>query len=229
MGIQFRRAGSDDPEDKDPFAVVGVVANARTISLSDPDPMMIYVPYWYRCDGRAGLLIHAEENSETIAPMIKQAIWSVDRSVSIANIQPFGKVVESSLASQRFVLDVALLFAISSLILAALGVYAVVNYSVTHRRKEIGLRLALGASRRSLYKLVLREGLAPVLLGIAVGLILALSLARPAKALLFGVSPYDPATTCLTVAILLLVGIVACILPARSAALSGPTQALRAG
>jgi predicted permease len=224
VGQQFSRGG---PEEK-PFTVVGVLANARTISLSKPDPMLIYVPYWYRCEPEAGLVVRTRQDPSEMADAIRQTIWSVDRNVPVPAVRALGSVVADSVANQRFEMDLLLLFAVNALFLAGLGVYGVVMYSVVQRYREIGLRIALGAQRANVYRLVLRDGLLPVAAGVAVGVAVALGSAHMMSSLLFQVSPYDPVLTAGAVCVLLAVGAVACLLPARRAAAVEPMQALRA-
>jgi len=224
VGQQFSRG---DPATEKPFTVVGVLANARTISLSKPDPMMIYVPYWYRCEPEAGLLLRTRQDPSEMGDAIRQAIWSVDRNVPVPTVRALGNVVADSVANQRFVMDLLLLFAGSALFLAGLGIYGVVTYSVVQRYREIGLRIALGAQRVSVYRLVLRDGLFPVAIGASAGVALAFGAARVVISLLFQVSPYDPVLTVGAVCTLLAVGTTACLLPARRAASVEPMQALR--
>ncbi len=223
IGRQFSRG---DPTEK-PFTVVGVVADARTISLSKPDPMLIYVPYWYRCHPVAGLVVRTRQEPGAMANALRQTIWSVDRSVPVPEMRALGGVVADSVANQRFEMDLLLLFAVSALFLAGLGVYGVVMYSVVQRSREIGLRIALGAQRTTVYQLVLRDGLIPVAAGAAAGVALAFGSARMVSSLLFQVSPYDPALAAGAVCALLAVGTTACLLPARRAASVDPMQALR--
>ena len=132
-----------------------------------------------------------------------------------------------SVANRRFEMDLLLLFAASALFLAGLGVYGVLMYSVEQRSREIGLRMALGAQRANVYRLVLRDGLLPVAAGVAVGVALAFASGRLVSSLLYQVSPYDPMLTAAAVSILLLVGILGCVLPARRAASIEPMKALR--
>ncbi len=225
VGRHFKRAGTTDEK---PFTVVAVVGNARTISLAKPDPMMIYVPYWYRCDEAAGLIVRTHQNPASMANIIRQAIWSVDRSASVPTVRSLGTIVADSVSNQRFEMDLLLLFAGSALFLAGLGVYGVVTYSVAQRHREIGLRLALGASRGSVYRLVLRDGLPPIVLGTLAGLVVAFAMARILASLLFGVSPYDPWVASASTCVLLAVGTAACLLPARRAAAVEPMRVLRA-
>jgi predicted permease len=225
VGQQFSRGDPDKGEK--PFTVVGVVANARTISLATPDPMLIYVPYWYRCEQTAGLLVRTRQAPSEMADAIRQAIWSVDRDVPVPVVRALGGVVGDSVASQRFEMDLLLLFAVSALLLAGLGIYGVITYSVVQRHREIGLRIALGAQRVEVYRLVLLDGLLPVALGAVAGVALAFALARMVSSLLFQVSPYNPALAAAAVCVLLAVGTTACLLPARRAASVDPMRALR--
>ncbi len=224
VGLQFKRAGSDDK----PFTVIGVVADARTISLAEPDPMLIYVPYWFRCDEAAGLIVRTRENPASMAGTIRQTIWAVDRTVPVPTIRALGSVVADSVANQRFEMRLLLFFAASALFLAGLGVYGIVTYSVAQRHRELGLRLALGAQRGNIYRLVLRDGLLPVIVGTVVGVGVAFSIARVVTSMLFNITPYDPLMTIGSALVLLGVGTAACLVPARRAAAVDPMQALRA-
>jgi predicted permease len=224
VGQQFRRAGA---EGEAPFTVVGVVANARTVTLAKPDPMMIYVPYWFRADSDAGIVARTRQAPGAMAESIRKAIWSVDAGVAVPEVRLLSGVVADSVEDRRFEMDLLLVFAVSALLLAGLGVYGVVTYSVVQRQREIGLRLALGAQRANIYRLILRDGLLPVIAGAAVGIAVALASARLIGSLLFEVSPYDPGIAAAAVVVLAAVGTVACLLPARRAAMVEPMEALR--
>jgi predicted permease len=223
VGQTFTRGGQTEL----PFTVIGVVENAHTVSLAKDDPMLVYVPYWYRTENSGGLVISARQSPEQMADAIRRTIWSVDPSVAIPELRSMNALVEDSVANRRFEMDLLLLFAVSALLLAALGIYGVVTYSVVQREREIGLRIALGAQRENIYRLVLREGLLPVVAGALVGTGIAFALARLAKSLLFEVSPYNPAIVALSIGVLMVAGVVACLLPARRAANVEPMVALR--
>jgi predicted permease len=226
VGRQFIRAGGDVGEPR--FTVIGVVANARTISLAAPDPMLVYMPYWYRCDLSGGLLVRTNQDPAALADSLRKTIWSIDPTVPIPAVRALGGVVADSVSNQRFEMDLLLLFAISALLLAGLGVYGVVNYSVVQRQREIGLRLALGAQRANIYRIMLQDGLTPVLTGAVVGIAVSFGLARVVRSLLFEVSPYNSGVTSGAFCVLVAVGAAACLLPARRAASIEPMQALRA-
>jgi macrolide transport system ATP-binding/permease protein len=222
LGRQFTHG-----DEKEPFTVIGVIGNARTVSLAKPDPPMIYVPYWYRSETTAGLVLRTKQDPREMASAIRKTIWSIDPAVAVPTVRALGGVVANSVAAQRFEMDLLLLFAISAWLLAGLGVYGVVTYSVAQRRQEIGLRMALGAQRANIYRQVLREGLAPVVAGAVVGIAAAFGFARLIGSLLFQVSPFNPWIAAVAALSLLLAGMVACLLPARRAASVDPMQALR--
>jgi ABC-type antimicrobial peptide transport system permease subunit len=214
--------------DEPPFAVIGVVGDARTISLAKPDSMMVYMPYWYRSDTTSGLVVRTRQDPATMANTIRKTIWDLDPEVSVPTVRALGGVVAESMGSRRFEMDLLLLFAISALLLAGLGICGVVTYSVVQRQRELGLRLALGAQKANIYGLVLREGIIPVLIGAAAGIGGAFAFARVMGSLLFQVSPYNPLIVSSAVFVLVAVGGAACLLPARRAAKVDPMRALRA-
>ncbi|HZW79640.1 MAG TPA: FtsX-like permease family protein, partial [Candidatus Deferrimicrobiaceae bacterium] len=157
----------------------------------------------------------------------RQTIWSIDRGVPVPRVRALGGIVADSVANQRFEMDLLLLFAASALFLAGLGVYGVLTYSVAQRYREMGLRLALGAQRANVYWLVLRDGLLPVAIGAATGIAVTFGSGRVMSSLLFEVSPYDPMLSAGALGVLLAVGTIACLLPARRAAAVEPMRALR--
>lgn len=220
IGQQFVRG-------TDTFTVIGVVENARTIELARPDPMMVYVPYWYRSGSGAGILLRTQLDPAAMANALRKSVWSIDPAVAVPNIRTLTGIVSNSVATRRFEMDLLLLFAICAWLLAGLGVYGVVTYSVVQRRQEIGVRMALGAQRGNIYAQVLREGLKPVVAGAIVGIAAAFGFARLLESLLFQTSPFNPAIAICAVALLMVAGAAACLLPARRAASVDPIQTLR--
>jgi predicted permease len=225
IGQNFTRAGITNEA---PFTVIGVVRNARTLSLAKPDPMMIYVPCWYRANLTGGLVVRTRQEPAAMADAIRKTVWSVDPEVSVPTVRALDGIIADSIANRRFEMDLLLMFAISALLLAGLGVYGVVTYSVVQQRREIGVRLALGAQKSNICKLVLRDGLTPVLVGTIVGTGVTFAFARVIGNLLFQVSPYNPLVATAAICMLLAVGVVACLLPALRAAAINPIEALRA-
>ena len=224
LGQRFTRGGATGEE---PFTVVGVIANARVVTLAKPDPMMIYVPYWFRCNAQAHLVLRTSQDPAAMADDIRKTVWSVDAGVPVPEVRTLSGVVADSVANRRFEMDLLLLFAVSALLLAGLGVYGVVTWSVVQRQREIGLRLALGAQRVNIYGLILQDGLLPVAVGAVAGIAIAFASARLVASLLFEVSPYDPGIVTGAVGVLLAAGATACWLPAHRAAHVEPIEALR--
>ena len=159
---------------------------------------------------------------------IRKTVWVVNPGASVPTVRSLGGIVADSVANRRFEKDLLLLFAVSALLLAGLGVYGVVTYSVVQRQREIGVRLALGAQKTNIYRLVLRDGLTPVLIGTVAGIGLAFLSARVIGNLLFDVSPYNPLVAAAAICVLVVVGAIACLLPAARAAAVEPIVALRA-
>jgi putative ABC transport system permease protein len=159
---------------------------------------------------------------------VKNAIWSVDRNQPIVRVVTMAHLVEISEAERRFVLILFAGFGITALLLAAIGIYGVLSGSVNERMREIGVRAALGATRRDILALVLGDGMILSSGGIAIGLVGAAAASQTLSTLLFGISRLDPATYLAVVALLALVAAIACITPAWRAARVDPSITLRA-
>jgi putative ABC transport system permease protein len=147
--------------------------------------------------------------------------------VPIADIRPMTEVISVSTAQRRLTMIMLMIFAGVALILAAVGIYGVISYSVTQRTQEIGIRMALGAQRRQVLFFVLRNGLVIALLGMILGLAGALAATRYLEAMLFGLTPLDPITFLVVCALFIVVAVTACYLPARYATNVDPLVALR--
>jgi putative ABC transport system permease protein len=173
------------------------------------------------------LLIRTWGDPSAIAPAVRGAITAINPQVPVSSIATMKEVVSASVANQRFGAFLFTLFGFVALLLAASGIYGVISYSVAQRRHEIGVRAALGAPRREILRLILFEGAKLTLLGVAIGVIAALSLTRLMRGLLFEVSPIDPFTFASVALLLILVALLACYIPARRAARVDPMIALR--
>ena len=174
------------------------------------------------------LLKTAIDPPQSIAPL-RRAAASVDRQVPLSGIDTLEHIVRESIEQPRFLATLAVTFALLALILAAIGIYGVMAYAVSQRTTEIGVRVALGATRAEVFRLVLSDGLRITVAGLIVGLAASVLAARWLGSLLFGIEPGDPLTFASMIALLLSVAVLACVIPARRATRVDPMVALRAG
>jgi predicted permease len=207
--------------------VVGVVADARTESLLDADVPVIYASAYHKPAKHLALFLRGRLDAAAIPERVREQIQAVDPTLPVFGARMLGETVAASLAARRFAMEMVGLFAMTALLLAGLGIYGVISYLVGERTHEIGIRLALGAERRTILRMVLRQGLALAMTGTAVGLGCALIVSRLMAGLLYGVRPTDPPTFA-GVALLLAAGaLLACYVPARRAVHIDPMTALR--
>ena len=213
-----------------PEQVIGVVGDVHTVKLDAPPIMMVYVPDWYRTDSAphsASIVVRASEEQSRMNGAIRAAIHSTDPEVPIVALESMTTIVSASVAPRRFQMILLLLFATCALFLASLGIYGVIAYSVAQRRQELGIRTALGARLSDLQRMVLRQGMSPVLAGIAGGTLAAVVTGRLVESLLFGVRPLDAPVLGIVALLVLTVALAACYFPARRAAKIDPMVALR--
>jgi putative ABC transport system permease protein len=187
----------------------------------------VYLPYWQLARPNIALVVRTASAPLSIAGAVRGAIRALDPELPAPRLRTIDEVVDALLAERRFQLTLVLIFAASALLLAAIGVYGVVSHTVARRTNEIGIRMALGASRWEVRLMVARQGLAPVAAGLAAGLAGAAAVARLASGFLFGVSPADPPTFAAVAVVLLTAALAACYLPARRATRVDPLTALR--
>ncbi len=212
--------------------VIGVVGDIRTVRLEYPPLLMVYVPDSYGqltpgAPESASIVVRTSMDPDTIAGSVRSVIRGVDPDVPILALRPMKQVVSENVEVRRFQMLLAALFAICALLLASLGIFGVVAYSVEQRRHELGIRLALGAQRTTLLGLILRQGMAPVAVGLAAGVAAAAASGRLIQSLLFGVSVFDPLTVASVTMVVAFVATLACYLPARRAMRVDPIVALR--
>jgi predicted permease len=211
--------------------VIGVVADIRTVALDEPPLLMVYQPAgpaartWSGL--HASLVVRTTIGPAALATAMRGAIRSVDSGVPILHLRPMAEIVSESVGVRRFQMLLASLFAVFALLLAALGIYGVVSYSVARRRQELGIRMAIGAQGSDLQNLVLLQGMSPVVMGWAAGVLAALAAGGVIRGLLFGVTARDPLTITIVTLVVLVTAALACYLPARRAARVDPMVALR--
>jgi predicted permease len=213
-----------------PEKVLGVVGDIHTVSLDQPPVMMVYVPDWFRNGGvppRASFVVRTATDPLGVATAVRGVIHRVNPGVPIIQLFPMTHLVLESVAARGFEMFFALLFAISALFLAALGIFGVVAYSVEQRRHEFGIRMALGAQAPDLLGMILGQGMTPVFAGLAAGIVAALFAGQLIRSLLFGVSAFDLLTTTCVVIVVSSAGLGACWIPARRAIRVDPMVALR--
>jgi len=212
------------------MTIVGVVSDVKHYGLNLPELPAFYNTYqqqdqpWKRW---SYLAVRTDGNNPTLASQVKNQIWTVDKQIPVTKLRPMTDVMSASLAAQRFNMTLMGIFAAVALLLAAIGIYGVISYSVTQRTHEIGIRMALGADTRDVLKGVLREGLLLAGAGVAIGLGAAYALTRVMSSLLFNVSTTDPVIFISISLILIGVALGATFIPARRATKVDPMIALR--
>jgi putative ABC transport system permease protein len=207
--------------------IIGVVGDVKANGLHAETHSMIYWPYPQFPTIFNRLVIRTSIDPANVVAAVRSRVWSVDSDQPIADIKTMDQVLSTSVSQRRFNMLLLGGFAVVALILAAVGIYGVISYSVTERTREIGIRMALGAERRDILRLVMARGLLLALIGVALGLAGAFALTRVMESLLFGVSATDPVTFVVIPLILTGVALGACFVPARRAMKVDPMVALR--
>jgi len=207
--------------------VVGVVGEVRTGGLDQAPVMMVYEHYWRMQPIGISFVLRAQGDARAAAVDLRNLLAAADPEMALEPAQTMQQIVDESVASRKFEMGLAVTFAVAALLLASLGIYGVISFTVARRTPELGIRIALGARRGQLMRLVLRQGLRPVAAGLAVGLAAALALSKLLASELYGVKPRDPLTMAAVAALLLAVAVAACWAPARRATRIDPLGALR--
>ncbi len=207
--------------------VVGVVKSTRHLGLDRAPEPEVYIPVEQEPFPQTILFVRSSLSKAEIARSIRQAVAAVDKNQPIQLIIPMDDLLADSVSARRFTMLLLGGFSALALMLAMMGVYGVVSYTVAERTPEIGVRIALGAQGRDVLRLILAQGLKPVVVGSVIGLIAALALGRVLSSLLYGVTATDPATFAIVALLISLAALLACYLPARRATRVDPMVALR--
>jgi predicted permease len=219
-----------------PREVVGIIGNVKESGLGQPTPEVMYVPLAQLRDGYMQLnnamipmtwIVKTTVNPRSVANAVQKEIQAADGQLAVSHVRTVDEVVSEAMARQDFNMTLLTVFSGIALLLAAIGVYGMLSYSVRQRSKEIGIRMALGAQAADVMRMVMSHGMLLAALGILIGLAGAAGLSRVIAAMLFGVKPNDPLTFAAVAAILGATALIACWIPARRATRVDPVTALR--
>jgi putative ABC transport system permease protein len=228
IGVRIDWARTDEPHRW--MTIVGVAADVKHSGLNQPTDPAVYAPFAQNDEAWRTfmtLAIRTRGASAGLVKEVKKQVWSLDSQIPVSDVQSMDELMAVSLAQQRFNMLLLAIFAALALVLAAVGVYGLMAYGVSQRTHEIGLRMALGAQRRGVLRLVMGDGARLACAGIVIGALGALALTRLMTSLLFEVKPADPATFAAVAILLGVVALAACYIPARRAMGVDPMVALR--
>jgi len=216
------------PGSKEPWIeIIGVVGDTKLYGLANPSRLELYMPLQQSRSSDMFLVLRSAIDPASLTPAVRDAVASIDKDQPVFSVNTMKQLVDASVATRHITLVLLGLFSGLALLLAAIGIYGVISYSVQQRTHEIGIRMALGAQRLDVLRLVVGQGVRLAALGIAIGIAAAFGLTRLMASLLFGVGAYDPVAFVTAAIILLLVAIAACYIPARRAIAVDPMVALR--
>jgi putative ABC transport system permease protein len=207
--------------------VVGVVGDVLHRGLDAPHTMQVYLPHTQLTDSAVVMVVRTSIAPAALATAVRHEIAAVDPLQPVSGVATMEEIVGASVTQQRFSVLLFTLFAAIALLLAAAGIFGVISSAVTQRTHEIGIRLALGADKQDVLRMVANHALRPAMIGAVLGIAAALGCTRFLSSLLFSVSPADPAVFFLVTGVLACVAVLACYIPARRAMRVDPTVALR--
>jgi len=228
IGKRIIPNGSVDPGKPPVREIVGVVADMHLISLREAPKPQIYVPHQQFAIQSMSIFVRTPLDPQTVTAALRRTFNEIDKDIPVYRVRALPEYVSESVAQPRLNAMLVGLFALIALLLAAAGIFGVMSYSVTQRTQEIGIRLALGAQRYDVLRLIVLQGMRFVVAGLVLGLIGVFACTRLLQSLLFGIGATDLRTMLVVSAILSVVAFLACLLPARRATLVDPVKALRA-
>ena len=211
-----------------PAEIVGVVGDVRSQRVAEPPGMEFYRPWAQENFPFAIVTVRSRLELNAVTRLVQSALATIDRGLAVAQPNTMDAVVAQALGQARLMMWLLGIFAGVAMVLATVGVYGAVAYTIGQRTSEIGVRVAFGAQTRDILRLVVDEGMRPVAVGLAVGLAAALALGRLISSQLYQTSAHNPVLLSATIAILGLATLAACVVPARRATLLNPVDALRA-
>jgi putative ABC transport system permease protein len=223
IGRRFLRG---DPKQK-PFEVVGIIADGYNTQIDAVSPLMVYVPYWFRSRLTASLVVRGAIDAAAAAAEVRRVTRAFDAEIAIARVRPLQQLVDSALASRRYQVTVFIVFASVGFVIAMIGIYATTAYGVSRRRREMNIRVALGASRRAVLALVMRQSSLPLAAGVVLGAGAAVALSTVVATLLFEMSARDPRVIGGVASATAVIGFAASFIAARSGLLVDPAAVLR--
>jgi putative ABC transport system permease protein len=207
--------------------IVGIVGNVKSDGFDKPDQPHLYFPIFQNPAYAMAIYLRTDVAPSTVTQALREQVRAVDRDLPVFGERTMTQVAAESVSRRKFAMQLVGLFGVLALLLAGVGIYGVIAYSVTQRTREIGIRVALGASRSAILRWVLKQGMILTVAGVAVGLVGALALTRLLRSLLFGIGPTDVLTYGVLATLLTLVALIACYVPARRATKVDPLVALR--
>jgi predicted permease len=216
------RYGPDSPW----WTITGVVGDVRQLSLEATPPMQVYLPLWQTGGDSVSVAVRTNIAADRVAASMRSLVRDLDPTVAVADVRTMNQLVSAATAQRRFQTQLVTAFGGAGLLLSLVGLYALMTYSVAQRTAEIGIRMALGAQRGSVMRLILRQGSSLALAGIALGVVCAWGVTRAMMSLLFEVAPADPATFFAVAVLFCAVALAACYVPARRATRVDPMAAL---
>jgi putative ABC transport system permease protein len=222
IGKRFRRGGQEKP-----LEVVGISSDVRAVAIDEPMPLIVYVPYWYRSRSAASFLVQSAGDPASIAASVRRAVQSTDPDIAVGDSRPMQQIVDGAFAARRYQATLFVAFGAAALLIAVVGVYAVTAYGVSRRRREMNIRVALGARASQVVGLLVRQTGTPVVAGAVAGAAASIAIGGAVASQLFAVRARDPFVIAAAVAFVTVAAMATCAIAARKGLSIDPAAALR--